>query len=315
MVPLDPYLFPDPLQPGDRVAVIAPSGALLSTESIQAGLARWQQQGFAVDCLPGYDQAQGYLAGTDDDRRAQLQAALTGSRYRAIVCARGGYGAARLLENWDWPLFATGRAGLLSEAPAIAPKWLVGFSDITALLWSLARQGIGSLHGPVLTTLAQEPDWSTQRLFDALARRPLEPLSGTPWRSGVATGRLLPANLTVATHLLNTRLQPALEGMILALEDVGEAPYRLDRMLTQWRMNGALAAVSGIALGRFSSCDPPGDRPSFSVTEVLRDRLTDLGIPLVADLPFGHEGVNATLPVGAIARLDGNTGTLSIQES
>lgn len=313
MVSLDPYPFPDPLQPGDRVAVIAPSGPLLSTASIQAGIVRWQQQGFGVDCLPGYDQAQGYLAGADDDRRAQLQAALTGSRYQAIACARGGYGATRLLEAWDWPLLATGRAiGL--DAAAIAPKWLVGFSDITALLWSLARQGIGSLHGPVLTTLGQEPDWSVQRLFDALARRPLEPLTGTPWRSGRATGRLLPANLTVATHLLNTRLQPSLTGAILALEDVGEAPYRLDRMLTQWRMNGALAAVSGIALGRFSHCEPSSDRPSFSVTEVLRDRLADLGIPIVAELPFGHEGVNATLPVGAIAQLDGHTGTLSILE-
>jgi muramoyltetrapeptide carboxypeptidase len=122
----------------------------------------------------------------------------------------------------------------------------------------------------------------------------------------------MPANLTVATHLLNTPAQPSLEGAILAFEDVTEAPYRIDRMLTQWRMSGAFAGVRGIALGRFSQCDPPPNIPSFTVEEVLRDRLSDLGIPIVSDLPFGHDGVNASLPVGVLAQVDGEAGTLSI---
>jgi muramoyltetrapeptide carboxypeptidase len=129
---------------------------------------------------------------------------------------------------------------------------------------------------------------------------------------GQATGLLLPANLTVATHLLHTPLQPALEGVILVLEDVSEAPYRIDRMLTQWRLSGALSQVKGIALGRFSQCDPPAGIPSFSVEGVLRDRLADLGLPLVVDLPFGHNGSNAALPVGVPALLDGDTGGLQI---
>jgi muramoyltetrapeptide carboxypeptidase len=122
---------------------------------------------------------------------------------------------------------------------------------------------------------------------------------------------LLPANLTVATHLLNTPWQPTLAGAILAFEDVSEAPYRIDRMLTQWRLTGALQHVRGIALGRFSQCQPPANVPSFSVAEVLRDRLADLNLPIVAELPFGHDGSNAALPVGRPVVVDGDRGILS----
>ncbi|MCS6815718.1 MAG: LD-carboxypeptidase, partial [Cyanobacteria bacterium] len=139
---------------------------------------------------------------------------------------------------------------------------------------------------------------------------PPAPLQGTSWVKGEATGVLLPANLTVATHLLHTPWQPPLTGVILALEDVGEAPYRLDRLLTQWRMTGILHQVAGIALGRFSQCHANPNRPSFTVEEVLHDRLADLGIPIVANLPFGHDGENAALPVGITATLDGDAGVL-----
>ncbi|MEC4987977.1 MAG: LD-carboxypeptidase, partial [Oscillatoria sp. PMC 1068.18] len=191
------------------------------------------------------------------------------------------------------------------------PKWLIGFSDVTALLWSLAKVGISSLHAPVLTTLGREPQWSIERLFDCVEGRSLAALTGKGWGGGVATGILLPANLTVATHLLNTPLQPHLEGAILALEDVTEAPYRIDRMLTQWRLSGAFAGVKGIALGRFSRCCAPEGIPSWTVEEVLRDRLSDLEIPIVSDLAFGHEGTNAALPVGQLVSLDGDQGILA----
>jgi muramoyltetrapeptide carboxypeptidase len=112
--------------------------------------------------------------------------------------------------------------------------------------------------------------------------------------------------------LLNTPLQPALEGAILAIEDVTEYPYRIDRLLTQWRLSGLLRAIGGIAIGHFTACDPPPNRPSCSMAEVLRDRLGDLGLPIVAGLPFGHEPPNAALPVGTLARLDGEAGTLEL---
>lgn len=290
--------LPPPLQPGDELHVIAPSGALRELTTFQAGVTLWREQGYQVQLPPGFDDRYGYLAGTDAHRRQQLLAALKDPHCRGILCARGGFGGTRLLENWQWP--------------PTEPKWLIGFSDITSLLWSLCQQGISGVHGPLLTTLSQDPHWSQQRLFRWVSGQDIQPLSGTKWVGGKATGRLMPANLTVATHLLGTSHEPALKGVILAIEDVTEAPYRLDRLLTHWRMLNKFADMVGIAIGRFSRCDPPDNIPSFTVKEVLRDRLCDLGIPVVADLPFGHDGVNAALPVGISATLDADAGTLEI---
>jgi muramoyltetrapeptide carboxypeptidase len=295
--------LPSPwLQPGDRLRVIAPSGALRESQRLQDGLAVWRGWGFEVVLPATVDHRWGYLAGTDHQRRQQLLEALMDSACRGILCARGGYGGARLLEDWAWP----DSEGL---------PWVVGFSDITSLLWSLARHHQVGVHGPLLTTLALEPTWSQQRLLDLVTGQPLAPLQGEGWGGGQVIGPLLPANLTVATHLLGTAHQPPLSQVILALEDVTEAPYRIDRMLTHWRMAGYLSQVAGIALGRFSRCDPPPEGPSFTVEAVLRDRLADLGIPIVSGLPFGHDGDNAALPVGTLARLDGDRGTLDIESS
>ena len=296
-----PCYVPPPLQPGDRLSVIAPSGTLREHATFEAGLEIWRQQGYQVECAAGFDGRWGYLAGSDQQRRDQLMTALLDPTCRGVLCARGGYGGSRLLEHWQWPPFAE------------SPKWLIGFSDITSLLWSLCQQGISGVHGPLLTTLATEPDWAQARLFGWITGQPLAPLTGLGWGGGQATGMLLPANLTVATHLLGTRHLPTLDGVILAFEDVSEAPYRLDRLLTHWRMGGYFAGVQGIALGRFSQCCPPANVPSLTVEEVLRDRLADLGIPIVSDLPFGHDGPNAVLPVGIRAQLDGDRGTLACE--
>ncbi|MFG6096608.1 LD-carboxypeptidase [Leptothoe sp. ISB3NOV94-8A] len=280
--------LPSPLAPGDLLYAIAPSGTLRATEKFEAGLAVWRKRGYRVELSPTYDTRWGYLAGSDEQRRQQLLNALKDPSYRGVLCVRGGYGGTRLLENFQWP---TG-----------INKWLIGFSDITSLLWS--SQMSGGVHGPLLTTISQEAHWSLQRLFNWLENQTLEPLKGHSWVSGIATGKLLPANLTVATCLLNTTHEPNFAGAILAFEDVTEAPYRLDRMLTHWRMLGKFDQVAGIALGRFSQCEPPANIPSFSAKEVLQERLGDLGIPIVANLPFGHDGVNAALPFGIQAKIE-----------
>lgn len=292
---------PAALKSGGLLRVIAPSGGLRETETFEKGMEIWRSRGYQVKLTPGYDDLWGYLAGKDSDRRRQLAEAWNDPHCRAILCARGGYGGARLLEDWTWT----------SQLTNNNPKWLIGFSDITGLLWSLCKHGVVGVHGPLLTTIAAEPEWSIARLFDLVEGRAIAPLQGKGWGNGTGTGYLLPANLTVATHLLGTPAQPLLEGAILAFEDVGEAPYRIDRMLTQWRMMGALTGVRGIALGRFSQCDNLAKSPSFTVAEVLRDRLSDLGIPIVSDLPFGHDGENAALPVGVEVELDGDKGTLT----
>jgi len=296
---MQPCQLPPPLQPGDWIAVIAPSGALRERDALEQGIQIWQTHGYQLQLCAGYDDRWGYLAGTDQARRSQLTTALQDPDCKALLCLRGGYGGARLLEDWRWP----------SQTQA-DPKWLIGFSDITSLLWGLACEGVAGLQAPLLTTLYAEPDWSVQRLFDWLEGRNIQTLQGIGWGGGQTSGLLLPANLTVATHLLGTALQPDLTDTILAFEDVSEAPYRIDRMLTHWRMMGAFRGVKGIVTGRFSQCEPTPQIPSFTVAEVLRDRLGDLGLPIVSDLPFGHEGENPALPVGTPVELDGDQGTL-----
>jgi muramoyltetrapeptide carboxypeptidase len=293
-------ILPPPLKPGDLLRVIAPSGALREFEAFERGLEIWRSRGYRVEISPQIDDKWGYLAGTDETRRQQLAAAWQDPDCRGLLCSRGGFGSTRILEDWNW------------QQNSALPKWLIGFSDITALLWSLYIAGISGVHAPVLTTLADEPDWSVERLFDSVEGRPLAPLKGCGWGGGVVTGTLLPGNLTVATNLLATPILPHLDGVILALEDVTEAPYRIDRMLTQWRLSGALSQVCGIALGGFTRCEAPPTVSSFSVEEVLRDRLGDLGIPIVSDLPFGHDSPNAALPVGIEVILDGDAGILAM---
>ncbi len=288
------------LKPGDLLQVISPSGCLRELDAFNKGLEIWRSRDYQVELTPNYDKQWGYLAGTDESRCSQLATAINNKNISGILCSRGGYGATRLLENWQWPSTST-------------PKWLIGFSDITALLWTFSKMDFLCVHGPLLTTLSAEPEWSIQRLFDLIEGRPLQPLKGNGWGGGQAKGYLMPANLTVATHLLGTKYQPDLSGTILALEDTNEVPYRIDRMLTHWRMAGVLQQVKGIALGRFSKCSPGRmNHTEFTVEDVLRDRLADLNIPIVSDLPFGHDSPNAALPVGVEANLDGDKGILEI---
>ncbi len=303
-------VIPQALQPGDLLRVIAPSGALREIEAFKRGVEIWRERGYRVEVIPEIEDRWGYLAGKDEKRRSHLAAAWQDPECRGILCARGGFGTTRILEQWTWILQNQPNA----QCPmphAHSPKWLIGFSDITALLWSLYKIGISGVHAPVMTTLAEEPIWTIERLFNLVEGNSLEPLKGEAWGGGVVSGRLLPANLTVATHLLGTPMQPELDGVILAIEDVTEAPYRIDRMLTQWRMSGALSKIAGVAVGSFTNCEPPANIPSFSVDEVLRDRLGDLGIPVVSNLPFGHQAPNAALPVGVMVTLDGDEGVLS----
>ena len=287
--------------------LVAASSALApaSQQRLQAGVAVLEAWGLAIEPSAASSRRWGYLAGRDRERAADLDPPSSGGTAPALwACLRGGWGAARLLEQPDLTL---------------PHGWLLGFSDVTALLWAQRARGHGGgIHGPLLTTLAAEPAWSQERLRQLLFGERLPPLSGTCWQPGVVEGPLLAANLTVATHLLGTPHCPPLAGAILVLEDVGEAPYRLDRLLTHWRLCGALQQLAGLALGRFDEgdggvADDPSEPDGFSCEQVLRERTADLGIPVLADLPVGHGEVgNAALPLGAWARLDADAGSLSL---
>ena len=277
-----------------NIKIVAPSSALGESERLQQGIQLLRSWGHTIRSAPDPARHWGYYAGSDAERMADFE-----GDAELWACARGGWGAARLLEQgWQPP-----------------QGWLLGFSDVTSLLWAQQAAGLsGAIHGPLVTTLASEPDWSQTRLRDLLADQPLPPLQGQGWQPGIAEGPLLAGNLTVATHLLGTKHCPALAGRVLLLEDVGEAPYRIDRLLTHWRLSGALQQLAGLGFGRFEGCEAAEteSRPGFSLEQVLRERSADLGIPVVGELPFGHGQPNAALPLGRTVRLDGDSGSLSV---
>lgn len=290
--------WPQPLQRGDRVGLAAASSALAddSLQRLQAGVAVLESWGLQVQPHPQPLRRWGHLAGADSERRADL---LVGD-LPLLACIRGGWGAARLLET-----------GAQTHNPVSGGRWLLGFSDVTSLLWARQAAGqAGGIHGPMVTTLAAEPDWSQQRLRDLLFGAPVAPLQGEGWCGGAAEGPLLVGNLTVATHLLGTAHLPPLNGAVLVLEDVGEAPYRIDRLLTHWRLCGALQKLAAIGFGSFSDCDDPESPTPLEL--VLRERTLDLGIPVLAGLPVGHTPGNAALPLGVRARLDADAGRLEL---
>jgi muramoyltetrapeptide carboxypeptidase len=291
---------PPALRPGARVAVIAPASAF-DRPSFETGLALLGAR-YHAEHGPGVFTRHRYLAGDDARRLRELTAALADPQIQALFCARGGYGATRLL------------ARLGAAAPTGAPKLLVGFSDITALHLWLQSHGRISIHGPVLTQLGRLSPATAQRLFSLLeSAAPGPALSGTAtYCGGVAEGPLLGGNLSVVTRLLGTPFMPALAGAILLLEDQGERPYRLDRMWTHLELAGVFAAVRGIVLGSFTGCEEPG--AEYSSADVLRELAVATGLPCAAGFPIGHGEVNEPVPLGVRVRLDADARSLTFLE-
>jgi len=292
---------PPALHPRDRVAVIAPASAF-DRPSFETGLALIGAR-YRAEYGPGVFERHRYLAGEDSRRLSELTAALADPDLRAVFCARGGYGAMRLL------------ARLAHRRPPDPPKLLVGFSDITALhLW---LQGLGriSVHGPVLTQLGRLPPGTCERLFSVLeSADPAPALKGTlTYVGGVAEGPLLGGNLSVVTRLLGTPFMPSLDGAILLLEDQGERPYRLDRMWMHLQLAGVFERVRGIVLGSFTACEEK-DAP-YSSAEVLRGLALATGLPCAAGFPIGHGEVNEPVPLGARVRLDADACSLGFLEA
>lgn len=299
------FVKPAPLTPGDRVAVVAPAGPL-DRESLDAGL-RVLAERYDVLWDAGLLSRTRYLAGEDVRRERELAAALADPRVRGVVAARGGYGSIRLLSRL-WPS-VNGRPSSVGLA-----KMVVGFSDITVLHAALQATGRVSVHGPVVTQLGTQPTGIVDRFFAILEDgvAPPAPVAGTPIIGGVVEGPLLGGNLSLLTRLLGTPWLPDVTGAVLLLEDVGEKPYRIDRMWTHLRLAGILDRVVGLALGDFTDCEEPDGE--FTLRDVLWGLVAETGLPCVSDLPIGHGAVNVPVPLGTRVRLDGGTGTLSFLE-
>lgn len=288
------------LAPGARIALVAPSGPF-DRQGLEHAAQRLRAR-YDVRYALGIFERKGYLAGDDTRRSEELLAAVTDSDVTAIIAARGGYGLTRILGALD-PAAITKRRPLL-----------VGFSDITAAHAVWARAGVRSLHASMAARMGAHPDdrlWS--RWIAALEGAAPAPVTGLRTLApGRATGPLVGGNLAVLAALAGTPHAPPLDGALLLLEDTGEKPYRIDRMLTQLRDAGWLTRVAGVVLGAFTECAPNED--GVTVDDVLAERLQALGVPVASGVPAGHVEDNLELPLGAPATLDADAGTLVVHE-
>jgi len=290
------FVFPPAARAGDLVGVVAPSSPF-GREEFWRGLA-WLRGRYRIAASSGVLARAAYLAGDDDRRARELVAAMTNPEVRAIVVARGGYGATRIIDRLPWDAFAA------------APKWIVGFSDVTALHLEACARGIASIHSPHVTGLGRDATpWSRACFLASLER----PRARRVWevevvRGGEARGPLVGGNLALVEAMASAGRLAIPAGAILAFEDVTERPYRIDRMLTSLRLGGHLSRASAIVFGDFTQCDPGAD--GRTVAEVIAERTRDLGVPVVTGAPFGHGARNDAFVLGAEAELRG--GTLAI---
>lgn len=290
-------LKPLRLTPGDTIAVIAPAGPVIPSEILPAK-ERLEALGFHVVLGNSLYENRSYLAGSDQARLKDLLDAFRDTTVKAILCARGGYGALRLLPEIDLDLI---RAN---------PKILVGYSDITALLLCLSgRTGLVSFHGPMARDLLKNQGNNLQYLLGLLSGTSPngDQMRGVRvLKPGKCRGRLVGGNLSLLCHMAGTPYMPKWRQCVLFLEDKGEASYRIDRMLTHLRLSGFLKGIAGLAAGEFAECGEP-----LQIDELLLDAVGDLDIPVVSGFPFGHGEENLTLPLGMPAVLDTDRLTLT----
>lgn len=291
------FIVPPALEPGARVAVIAPSGPFDRTLLLR-GVA-WLGERYRVEFDWRACAREGFLAGSDERRLAELNRALERDDVAAIVAARGGYGLTRIVHRAH---FAALRR---------SPKWLVGFSDITALHLEALAHGVASLHAENVCGLGRG-DAHARKAWLSVLEAPLTPrtIHGlVALRGGTAQGPLAGGNLTLLfTQAAAGRLRFP-DGAVVVLEDVTEAAYRVDRMLTALLVGGAFDRVSAVVLGDFTDCPPSR---GVSVDAVLAERLGELRVPVLRGFGFGHGERNLPLVFGVPARVDATAGTLTL---
>lgn len=304
---------PRPLEAGQTIGLICPAGAPLPVERIDIGARNLEARGYRVR-LGGHVRARhGTFAGTDAERVDDLNRFLRDPEVRMLMAVRGGYGCGRLLEGVDF------------EAARRDPKWVVGYSDLTALqMGLLAKSGLVTVSGPMAgVEFRGAPDAFTDSHFWSLVQggeegRNLGNPEGEPWipvRGGCAEGPLIGGCFSLVMSLFGTPYLPVLDGAILVLEDIHEHLHRLDRMLVQLRLAGVLDRIAGLVLGQFTDCGPaePG-KPALALREILGEVLAGTTVPCVRGYAYGHEARKRSLPWGVRARLDVDSGIFRLVE-
>lgn len=305
---------PRRLSPGDTVALVAPASVTYESLELQLALETLEAMGLKAKVGDHVMDRFGYLAGKDEDRAADINAAFADTRIDAVFALRGGWGASRVLPYLDFDVIRKN------------PKILLGYSDITSLLNAVfAKTGLITFHGP--NVMSRWNDFTHQGmrrvLFGARAEVYENPvivdddLVARDHRiqtitSGVAEGPLIGGNLTLMSALLGSPYLPSFSGAILFLEDVGEAIYRVDRMLTQLSLSGELRQVSGIILGHFTGVEPNPGLGNFALMDILKQHCEPLGVPCYFGAMIGHIEQQSTVPIGAYARMNADTGELAL---
>jgi muramoyltetrapeptide carboxypeptidase len=291
---------PQRLHAGDTLGIVAPAGPF-DQDAFEQGIAVIRNMGFATKSDPRIFSREGYLAGSDVSRAAQVNAMVADTEIKAVICARGGYGSLRILEALDY------------AAIGASAKAIMGFSDITALHRAvLLRSSLVTLHGPMVTTLPNCDEESLNAWYRALTEPTAPPMDLSHARvlkAGKAEGVLTGGNLATLCHLTGTAWGEDFGGRILLLEEIGEAPYRIDRMLTQMKMAGLFAGLAGLVLGSFENCGFTDE-----IDALVRELFSDMSFPIVSGIPVGHGRSNWTLPLGVAARLDTAAGELRFIE-
>ncbi len=306
------FIRPPRLNKGDLLGLVSPASPIADPSRIDRGVRYLEGLGYRVLLGKSVTAVHGYLAGTDEQRAADLHAFFARKDVRAILCVRGGYGTPRLLSLLDYRLVRRN------------PKIFVGYSDITALqlaLWK--RAGLVTFHGPMVgVDMADTMDAFTEEIFWNLltsdrkqGKIKLPDDTAITVFPGRGTGRLLGGNLALIVSLLGTPYQPSFSGSVLFLEDIGEEPYRIDRMLVQLRNTRILGRSAAILAGQFTDCVPEDkSKPSLTVDQLLSEAASSTRRPLLAHLPFGHENPKMTIPLGIRARVDAGARQIELLE-
>ncbi|RPI68732.1 MAG: LD-carboxypeptidase, partial [Ignavibacteriales bacterium] len=304
---------PGKLKKGDVIGIISPASAPADLFKIEKGAAYLESLGYKVKIGKSSGSSYGYLAGTDDERLKDLHDMFSDREVKAVFCTRGGYGAPRLVDKVDYKLIARN------------PKIFVGYSDITALQMAfLQKTGLVTFAGPMLAVnlynsidpLVEEMFWAlltSNKKFGRIELPNNEKIF--PVVKGIAKGRLIGGNLATFLSLAGTEYLPDMKNKILMLEEIGEAPYRIDRMFNQLRLMGAFKKLSGIILGAFTDCnesDP--EKKTLSTGEVIADYVDNLKIPVVYNFKHGHINDLLTLPFGTTLRLNASRSIIEITE-
>jgi muramoyltetrapeptide carboxypeptidase len=308
------YIKPKRLNKGDTIGIISPASSTDDFTMIENGTKYIEQMGYRTILGPNVGKSRGFLAGTDEERIEDIYSMFSNKKVKAIICIRGGYGAVRLLDKIDYKIIRSN------------PKIFVGYSEITALQMAfLKKAGLITFAGPMVVPnfskdvsgFTEENFWQIITSGKKVGKIKCHGMDDLPNINPCkATGRIVGGNLSVFTSLIGTEYLPELINKILLVEDTGEPPYKIDRMLNQLRLNGIFEKVSGVILGQFTDCDEPDKKKrTLTINEVINNYIKLNDLPTVSNFPHGHIKDFITVPFGINIKLNTTDGYVEFMES